>query len=304
MPLHIDYRPATLDEVVGNDSIKESLMSIFSREDKPHAYLFYGQSGTGKTTFARIMATMLNCSAQDFFEFNMSNLRGIDHVRELAVNCQYSPVDGKVKVYLLDEVHRQTQDAQHAILKILEDTPAHVYFILCTTEPERLLKTIHTRCSGYQTQSLDNKKMKVLIKRVLEQERVEDFSATVINEIIRVSDGSPRQALVILDQVIDMDDSKALAAVASFSVVEAEAIDICRAIVGQVNWETLRPLVKATLLTTEPEKLRYAVLGYLSSILLNKSDDRISELIDLFSENTFSSGKAGIINMCYLASKN
>lgn len=304
MPLHIDYRPTTLDEVVGNESIKESLKSIFSREDKPHAYLFHGASGTGKTTFARIMATMLGCSDQDFFEYNMSNLRGIDHVRDLAINCHYSPVDGKVKVYLLDEVHRQTKDAQNAILKILEDTPPHVYFILCTTEPERLLKTMHTRCTSYQTQSLNNKKLKELIRRVLELERVEDFSATVISEIINVADGSPRQALVILDQVIDMDDSKALAAIASFTVIEAEAIDICKAIASRADWKTMRPLVKAALLNIEPENLRQSILGYLCSILLEKSDDRISFLIDTFGENVFSSGKAGIANMCYIASKN
>lgn len=303
MPLHIDYRPQTLDEVVGNENIKESLMTIFGREDKPHAYLLHGPSGTGKTTIARIMAKMLKCSEQDFFEFNMSNLRGIDHVRELAQNCHYAPVDGKVKVYLLDEVHRQTKDAQHAILKILEDTPPHVYFILCTTEPERLLKTIHTRCTGYQTQSLNDKKLKGLIKSVLEQEKVLDFSATVIGEIVKVADGSPRQALVILDQVIDMEDSKALAAIASFTVIEAEAIDICKAIANRADWKMMRPLVKAALLNIEPENLRQSILGYLCTILLDKSDDRISELIDVFGENVFSSGKAGIVNMCYLASK-
>jgi DNA polymerase-3 subunit gamma/tau len=304
MPLHLDYRPATLDEIIGNESVKDSLSSIFARKDRPHTFLFIGPSGTGKTTLGRIVKNMLECSDSDFIELNSANTRGIDTIRELSQNCHYSPIDGNVKVYLLDEVHQQTKDAQHAILKLLEDTPSHVYIILCTTEPEKLLKTIHTRCTTYQTKPLTEKETKALLCSVLKKEKVSDFSDKVLNEIIRVSEGCPRQALVILDQVIDiLDETAAFSAVSSFSSEEAEVIDICRALFKNENWNTVKGKVKAVIQNVEPEKIRYAILGYMQAVLLNKADDRASMLIDLFSENTYSSGKAGLVNSIYLATK-
>ena len=304
MPFHLDYRPKTLEEVIGNNETKDSLRSIFTRTDRPHSYLFSGASGCGKTSFGRIIKSMLECSDSDFMELNSANSRGIDTVREISQNCHYSPIDGKVKVYLLDEAHQFTGPAAQALLKILEDTPSHVYIILCTTEPEKLLKTIHTRCTSYQVKSLSDKEMRILIERVLEKEKVTDFSDSVLKEIIRVAEGCPRQALVVLDQIIDiLEEDKALAAVSVMSFGDAEVIDICRAVYKGDEWNSLKGKVKTVIQNVEPEKIRYAILGYMTAILLSKPDDRASILIDMFSENTYSCGKWGLVNNIYLATK-
>jgi DNA polymerase-3 subunit gamma/tau len=306
MPLHLDYRPKKLNEVVGNDSIKESLETIFARKDKPHSYLFTGPSGCGKTTFGRIIRNMLGCSDSDFMELNTANSRGIDTVRELSQNCHYSPIDGDVKVYLLDECHQFTGPAAQALLKVLEDTPKHVYIILCTTEPDKLLRTIHTRCTTYQVKTLSNREIKSLLEDVLKSEKINDFSSKVLNAIINSAEGCPRQALVILDQVIDiMDEETALKTVYTVSFGEAEIIDICRALYkNEERWDTIKSKVKAVIENNEPESIRMAILGYMTSILLSKNiDDRASMIIDMFSENTFSSGKAGIVNTLYLLTK-
>jgi len=148
--------------------------------------------------------------------------------------------------------------------------------------------------------------MNSLIKRVLEAEGVKDFPKKITDEIIRVSEGCPRQALVTLDAVIDIeDDDKALEAVSVVTIGEAEVIEICRGIMNNESWSTMRIKVKNVLQDNEPEKVRYACLGYFSAILLNANagDNRVSSLIDLFSENTYASGKAGLINAIYLSRK-
>lgn len=306
MPLHLDYRPKSLDELVGNKAVKDSLKTIFAiaRKDRPHSYLLTGPAGCGKTTVGRIIKNMLGCSDYDFLELNSANSRGIDTIREITVNCHYSPIDGLVKVYLLDECHQFSGAAAEALLKILEDTPSHVYFILCTTEPEKLKKTIHTRCSTYMVSSLSDKETRFLLQSVLDSEKVTDFSEKVLDEIVKVAEGCPRQALVILDQVIDiLDDDEAIKAVSTIKFEEAEVIDICRGLYQKESWETMRHKVKLVTQNIEPEKIRYAILGYMTTILLSKKrDDRASEIIDMMSENTFYSGKAGLINNIYILS--
>jgi DNA polymerase III gamma/tau subunit len=139
---------------------------------------------------------------------------------------------------------------------------------------------------------------------VLDSESVSDMSENVIKEIVRVAEGCPRQALVILDQVIDiLDEAKALAAVSAISVGESEVIDICRGVYNGESWKTLKDKLKLVEQSVEPEKIRYAILGYLNAIVLSSGDERASDLIDIFSENTFYSGKAGLTRMCHLGSK-
>ena len=277
---------------------------MLNREDRPHSFLLTGPSGCGKTTIGRIIKEMLECSDEDYYEYNTANTRGIDTIRDIAQSVNYAPIISGCKIYLLDECHQFTGAAANALLKLLEDTPSHVYFILCTTDPEKLLKTILTRCTTYQVKPLSDKEISALINWVLGCEE-KKIAGEVIKEIVRVAEGCPRQALVILDQIIDIKDVKeAVAAVAAVTVGEAEVIDICRHLIAHKDWNSIREKVKIVLQNTEPEKLRLAILGYFAAVLLNsKSNDRASEVIDLFSENTYSSGRAGVINQIYLACK-
>ena len=303
MPLHTYYRPVDLDEFIGNEAIKTSIKSLFLTEDKPHTYLFHGPAGCGKTTLARILGAMLNCSEEDVHEYDAANTRGIDTIRKISENMHYSGMMSRNKMYILDEAHQITKDAKEATLKMLEEPPPHVYFALCTTEPEKLPITIFSRSTKYKVSHLNDKQMNELIKWILASEKVEDFSESIIKEIIIAAEGCPREALVSLGQVINMKDEKeALAIITISSASGTEVIEICRAIIALESWATLKDKVKTVLLNVEPEKLRYAVLGYFGAVLLNsKTNDRASEIIDLFSENTYASGKAGVSNMIYLA---
>jgi DNA polymerase-3 subunit gamma/tau len=281
-----------------------SLLSILNRtEGQPRTFLFYGPSGCGKTTIARIMKNHLQCSDEDFHEYNASNTRGIDTIREIKSASDYKPWLGKVKIYLLDEVHKLTNDAQNAVLKLLEDTPEHVRFILCTTDPEKLLKTIRTRCTTFQVSALPSRSIITLLRSVCRAEKVpiDGNFPKVLEEIARVSDGLPRKALVLLDQVIDLNDEDALKAIEKVTLNESTTIELCRLLIENIpnKWNQVAVILKG--LEEEPESIRYAILGYLATVLLNKGDIKIAQLISIFSESYMYSGKAGLIASCFLA---
>ena len=302
LPLHLKYRPTTFDEVIGNESVVASLKSILGREGRPHALLFSGPSGCGKTTLARIVKTELGCSDWDFSEKNMSNTRGIDTIRDLITNCKYAPGDGPCKIYLLDEFHRTTKDSQHAILKILEDTPSHVYFILCTTEPEKLLKTIRTRCTKYQVASLVKRNIAKLLRWVLEEEGFSRFPEEVIKEVTKVAEGSPREALVILDSIVDIDDEKEmLQAVVDYSVKQESVVNLCRALLEGKKWKAVSEILRG--IDEEPEKVRYAILSWMNSVLLKSENDRAAFVIENCLDSVMYSGRAGLTYACYVSSK-
>jgi DNA polymerase-3 subunit gamma/tau len=302
-PLHLKYRPDSFEEFIGSNATITSLQSIIQRDKgEVRVFLFTGPSGCGKTTLARIIAKELKCSDRDFQEYNSANVRGIDTIREIANNCRYAPLSGKIKIYLLDEIHKATNDAQNALLKLLEDTPSHVRFILCTTDPDKLLKTIKTRCSSFQVSSLKITNIVKLLDWVCEEEKVE-VDQKVINKIAESCDGSPRQALVMLDQIIDIEDEEiAFKAILDSTIDERNILDLCRKLLGTgKRWAELSQILKV--IDEEPEKCRYAILSYLSKVLLNNPSDRVAQMIDLFSDSYIYKGKAGLILSCYMVSK-
>lgn len=300
LPLHLEYRPQRFEDFVGNEAVVETLSEVISRDSRPRVYLFVGPSGCGKTTLARIIKNELGCSDRDWREFNSANTRGIDTIREIANSCMYSPMTGKYKIYLLDEVHKITGDGQHALLKLLEDTPKHVIFILCTTDPDKLISPLCNRCSTYQVKSLQRAKLTILLKKVCEKEKAE-ISIKVLNEVVRIAEGSPRRALVYLDQVINIDDEElALQTLVENVTGDVDVREICQLLLKGGEWKQVSALLKK--LDQSPEDTRRQALGYFNAVLLNsQTNNRAADLISLFSESFIYSGKAGLSLACYLA---
>ena len=167
--LYRTYRPRTFDDVVGQQHIVKTLKNAVKENKLAHAYLFCGPRGTGKTSIAKILAKTINCENvdiapceqckscrdanenqhQDIFEIDAASNNGVDEIRNLIDKVKYAPMEGKYKVYIIDEVHMLSQGAFNALLKTLEEPPAHVIFILATTEPQKVLPTIISRCQRY-----------------------------------------------------------------------------------------------------------------------------------------------------------
>ncbi len=305
LPLHRKYRPQNFDEFLGNSAVVESLKSILAKEDRPHSLLFTGQSGVGKTTLARIIAKELKCSEKELYELNAANTRGIDTVREMIRSSAYAPLDGPVKIFLLDEAQGISGAGAEALLKFLEDTPNHVYIILCTTAPEKLIKTIKTRCSTFHLSPLNTKDMKELLQWVLTSEEAE-MSEEVEKSLLFTADGCPRKLLVLLDQIIDIPTEEGrLQAIQTVSLDEVQIIDICRKLIsnekGPQRWEALKKMIQNV--DQEPETIRRSILGYLSSVLLNSNGPKatyIARIITEFSSTYFDTGKAGLTVSCYM----
>jgi DNA polymerase III gamma/tau subunit len=246
------------------------------------------------------MKSHLECPDQDFYEYNSANVRGIDTIRDIGSGCQYAAFSGGIKIYLLDECHKITPDGQAALLKLLEDTPSHVFFILCTTDPEKLITTIKTRCSRFEVSALPRHSQMKLLRDVCGKEGVE-IDSPILIKIADSCNGSPRQALVMLDQIIDIvDPDIAMQAIIDCTVDDVKVLDLCRALVGgRATWAEVSTILKG--LTGEPESIRYAVLGYLNSVLLNRGDDRTAKTITYFCESYMYVGKAGLSLSCYMA---
>ena len=294
--LHIKYRPDVLSGIVGNKSLVKSLDAILKRKpnDRPRAYLFHGPSGCGKTTMARIMATELGASGMDFTEIDVADYRGIDTIRKLRERLQLRPVDGDIRAYILDEVHMLTKEAQTALLKSLEDTPAHVCFFLCTTEPTKLLPTIRNRCQQMAVGSLNEDDLDRLLKNVAMAEK-KSSSQKSREKIISMCKGSPRAALTMLDSVIDLPRKEQADAVKNIEDAEKVVIDLCRALVKGESWNKVKDIIADLRKTENPETVRRAILGYFTSVILGNDGGKAYLVLDAFRDPTYDNDWAAIV---------
>jgi|GEM_PF-6310464 len=267
---------------------------VLRRKDK-----IFVTGNCGKTSMARIVKNYFNISEMDFFETNAAEQRGIDDIRKIIEKATLQPMNSKYKMFLLDEVHQLTKDAKETLLKFLEDTPPHVIVCLCTTEPFKLASTLKSRCALFQVFPLVTPDMVKFLKKIL-QEEGKNIPVNVLRKITISSEGRPREALVMLDKVMDLEDTEMMIRVieTTSSVTTANVIDLCRALLKHENWNNIASILKT--IEGDIEGIRRAILGYMSKVLLNKENDRAAMIIEQLQNSYVYVGKPGLIKDCYL----
>lgn len=298
--LYRKLRPATLNALIGQDTAIETLKEMGRNDSMPHVLLFTGPSGCGKTTIPRILRKKLKCAAYDFVEVNSASFRGIDTVRDISKQMHMLPMQGPVRIWLMDECHQITGAASDALLKILEDTPPHVYFFLATTNPEKLKKTILTRCTEIKLKALTPAHIIELVERTLIAEnKGRNVGRDVIEKIAEAADGSARKAMVILHQIIDIDDEAKQLEIVTQADVKEVAFEIARKLLNtKTTWAQMAKLLKGV--DEEPESLRWMILGYANKVLLGgKNNGRAANVIEHFRDNWYDSKKAGLTISCF-----
>ncbi len=222
------YRPQRFEDVVGQDHVTRTLSNAIQMNRVSHAILFCGPRGTGKTTLARIFAKCLNCAngpstqfsdedehcreiaegrSLDVLEIDGASNRGIDEIRELRDNVNYTPSSSRYKIYIIDEVHMLTKEAFNALLKTLEEPPKHVKFMFATTEPEKVLPTILSRCQRFDLRRVPNRLIAEHLAKIAALEKV-GAEKTALESIARGADGGVRDAVSVLDQLISFCDGR------------------------------------------------------------------------------------------------
>ena len=289
------------EEVVGNSSIVLQLQGLLAKKNKfPHAVLLHGATGCGKTTIGRIIAQALGAGDNGLTEIDSAQFRGIDTVRDIRKNMQFTALGAAVKVYLIDEIQKMTNDAQNAFLKALEDTPSHVYFILCTTDPQKLIPAVRGRCSSFQVNPLTEEEMLKLLKRITKAEG-EKLEQEVYDEIIVSGQGHPRNTINILQQVLSVPEKKRLNVAKQAVYEQAEALELCRALFAkQLDWDKIRKIL-TLLRQQEAEAIRRAVLGYATNVALNGGiNNRTGLILEEFTQPFFDTGFPQLVKACYV----
>jgi len=223
---YTEYRPQKFNELIGADHIISAITGALAKGLPAHAYFFYGSRGIGKTTTARLLAKALNCENPtnspsfepcgkcqsclsiyngnhlDLIEIDAASNRGIENIRDIKENVVLAPSMGKNKVYIIDEVHMLTTEASNALLKLLEEPPTHAYFILCTTNPEKVIDTIKSRCQQFQFKRPTINELKQKLLKIAKDKRFE-ITEDQIQKISKSAKGAYREAETLLEQLIN-----------------------------------------------------------------------------------------------------
>lgn len=307
MSLQNEYRPIKWKEMYGNKEVINAIQAALQRKNHNHCFLLTGDSGCGKTTTAYLIADALGVydhgtnNNPNFREINASDFKGIDMVRQVRRESASMPLSGNYRVYLFDECHKLTGDAQEALLKLMEgadDTPN--YYIFGTTNPEMLKPTFKRRCAAYQLQLLTEKDIFDLLADICDYEKAKHVSDDVLDQIAQDCTGSPGIAVGILDAIIGLGGDEMLAAAKKQASLQNQVIDLCRVLAKKAKWSDVAKVLQG-LQGEDAEGIRRKVLGYAASVLLKKDDPRMFLVLDAFCEPVYNSGYPGIVRACYMA---
>ena len=302
------YRPTNFDEVVGQDHIIQALSNSILQDRMHQAFIFSGTRGVGKTTLGRILAKCLNCLSADspistpcntcsnceeiklgrsldFYEQDAASQRGIDAMKDLLQTVPQSPSNGRFKVYLLDEAHMLTTESFNALLKNLEEPPKHVVFILATTNPEKLPKTVQSRCLQLNLKTVGGTVLINHLKMILESENI-NFDHESIKLIADAASGSVRDALTLLDQAIahgsgslEADSVKKLLG----TIDNSHLISMLHSIIDGKGQSAFDDLAQIEELSPEYESILKSIISILhktslEKVLHNSNDENIKSL--------------------------
>ncbi len=293
--LYRKYRPKTFSEVIGQEHIIKTLTNALSSGKISHAYLFSGPKGSGKTTVARLIAKAVNCKnpslfepcnkcssckeinqgrAVDLIEIDAASHRGIDEIRQLKEGIRFSPVKSKYKVFIIDESHQLTKDAANALLKTLEEPPSHAIFVLATTEPQKMISTIISRCQRFDFRRL---KLPEIIKKLefISKEEGIKFEKEALSVIALSSRGSFRDAESLMDKCISFSDKEKKVKTEDvkelLGIVEIEQISkLVESLINNNSKEAIIFLNQAVQSGIDIQEFTKALINYLRQSLLFK----------------------------------
>lgn len=306
--LYRKFRPSNFEDVKGQDHIVKTLKNQIKAERVGHAYLFCGTRGTGKTTIAKILAKAVNCehpvdgspcnecemcrkmnnhTSLNVIEIDAASNNGVDNIREIIDEVQYSPTEGKYKVYIIDEVHMLSTGAFNALLKTLEEPPSYVMFILATTEVHKIPITILSRCQRYDFKRITIDVIAARLMDLMQQEQV-DVEERAIRYVAKAADGSMRDALSLLDQCIAFYFGEKLTFDKVLEVLGAVDIEVFHQLLDIILVEDVPAAMKLVedIVITGRELGQFVVdfTWYLRNLLLLKTSEDAEGMLDASSE--------------------
>ncbi|MBR6328914.1 MAG: DNA polymerase III subunit gamma/tau [Lachnospiraceae bacterium] len=307
--LYRKFRPATFDEVRGQDAIVTTLRNQIKNDRMAHAYLFCGTRGTGKTSIAKLFAKAVNCenprdgspcgqcascraiaagASLNVVEMDAASNNGVEDVRKIVDEVSYSPTDARFRIYIIDEVHMLSTAAFNALLKTLEEPPSYVIFILATTEVHKIPITILSRCQRYDFRRLDIATMTERMRELVDSEGVA-VEEKALSYIARCADGSMRDALSLLDQCIAFNLGQELTYDKTLEVLGAVDVSVFSKLLGFILSRDVTGAVHlledAVMKGRELSQFVVDFIGYLRNLMLVKSSEDIDDVVNVSTEH-------------------